>query len=57
MKELFAELRRRNVFRVGVAYAIVGWLLLEAASVVLPIFKAPEWVMQFRVPLLLGGEI
>jgi hypothetical protein len=28
MKELFAELRRRNVFRVGVAYAIVAWLLV-----------------------------
>ena len=34
---LIAELRRRNVFRVGVAYAIVAWLLVEVASVVLPI--------------------
>ena len=33
---LIAELRRRNVFRVGVAYAIVAWLLVEVASVVLP---------------------
>ena len=33
---LIAELRRRNVFRVGVAYAIVGWLLVEVASVFLP---------------------
>ena len=31
---LIAELKRRNVFRVGVAYAIVGWLLLEVASVI-----------------------
>jgi hypothetical protein len=54
---LFAEARRRNLFRVGAAYAIVAWLLVEVASVVLPTFKAPEWVMQFRVPLLLGGEI
>jgi hypothetical protein len=43
---LIAELKRRNVFRVGVAYAIVGWLLIEVASVVLPTFKAPEWVLQ-----------
>ncbi len=35
---LIAELRRRNVFRVGVAYAIVAWLLVEVASVVLPTF-------------------
>jgi adenylate cyclase len=40
-----AELKRRNVFRVGVAYAIVGWLLIEVASVLLPTFDAPDWVM------------
>jgi len=38
---LIAELKRRNVFRVGVAYAIVAWLLIEVASVVLPTFEAP----------------
>ena len=38
---LIAELKRRNVFRVGVAYAIVAWLLVEVASVVLPTFEAP----------------
>ena len=43
---LIAELKRRNVFRVGVAYAIVAWLLVEVASVVLPTFEAPEWVMR-----------
>ncbi len=37
---LIAELKRRNVFRVGVAYAIVAWLLVEVASVVLPTFGA-----------------
>ncbi len=41
-----AELKRRNVFRVGVAYAIVAWLLVEVASVVLPTFEAPDWVMK-----------
>ncbi len=40
---LIAELKRRNVFRVGVAYAIVGWLLIEVASVLLPTFNAPDW--------------
>jgi hypothetical protein len=42
---LFTELKRRNVFRVGAAYGIVGWLLVEIASVLLPTFEAPDWVM------------
>ena len=42
----FSELRRRNVFRAGVAYAVVGWLLIEVASTILPIFEAPQWVLQ-----------
>jgi len=52
---LIAELKRRNVFRVGVAYAIVAWLLVEVASVVLPTFKAPEWVMQVCTFLVIFG--
>jgi TolB-like protein len=52
---LIAELKRRNVFRVGVAYAIVAWLLVEVASVVLPTFKAPEWVMQVFTFLVILG--
>jgi hypothetical protein len=55
---LIAELKRRNVFRVGAAYAIVGWLLVEVASVVLPTFEAPEWVMKvFTFLLILGFPI
>jgi len=52
---LIAELKRRNVFRVGVAYAIVAWLLVEVASVVLPTFKAPDWVMQVFTFLVILG--
>jgi len=52
---LIAELKRRNVFRVGVAYAIVAWLLVEVASVVLPTFEAPEWVMQVFTFLVILG--
>jgi len=48
MAQLYGELKRRNVFRVGAAYGIMGWLLVEISSVVLPTFKAPEWVMQVR---------
>ena len=50
-----SELKRRNVFRVGVAYAIVAWLLVEVASVVLPTFAAPEWVMKVLTFLVLLG--
>ena len=52
---LIAELKRRNVFRVGVAYAIVAWLLIEVASVILPTFKTPEWVMQAFTTLVILG--
>jgi adenylate cyclase len=55
---LFAELKRRNVFRVGVAYAIVAWLLIEVASVLLPTFDAPDWVMKaFSSLVILGFPI
>jgi TolB-like protein len=52
---LIAELKRRNVFRVGVAYAIVSWLLIEVASVLLPTFDAPDWVMKAFSSLVILG--
>ncbi len=55
MSSVWAELRRRNVVKVAVAYAIVGWLLVEVASVVLPTFKAPEWIMQVFTFLVIVG--
>ena len=44
--EIFSELRRRNVIRVATAYAVTAWLLLQVASIVLPTFSAPAWVLQ-----------
>ena len=41
---LFNELRRRNVFRVATAYIIVGWLLTEVSTTLLPTFGAPDWI-------------
>lgn len=41
---LLAELKRRNVFRVATAYLVVGWLLTEVSTTLLPTFGAPEWV-------------
>jgi TolB-like protein len=46
MNSLFNQLKRRNVFRVAAAYVIVGWMVLQAASLLLEIFKAPDWVSQ-----------
>jgi len=43
---LWAELRRRSVFRVGIAYLAVTWLSLQVADVVLPILEAPEWLLR-----------
>jgi len=41
---LFTELKRRNVFKVATAYVVVGWLLTEIATTLLPTFGAPDWV-------------
>ncbi|MCH7564976.1 MAG: hypothetical protein IH968_14260 [Gemmatimonadetes bacterium] len=52
---LFAELKRRNVFRVAAAAAVVAWLVTEVASVVLPTFGAPDWVLKALITLLMIG--
>jgi hypothetical protein len=41
MRPFLAELRRRNVYKVGAAYAVVGWIGIQAASMLLPAFEAP----------------
>src|SRR4030081_2032618 len=51
----FAELRRRNVYKVAVAYAVISWLLIQAASILLPTFEAPAWVMKAVVVFLALG--
>src|SRR5437016_12624158 len=55
---LFTELKRRNVYKVAITYAVVAWLLIQAASILLPTFEAPTWVMKaFVVFLALGFVI
>jgi TolB-like protein/Flp pilus assembly protein TadD len=51
----FAELKRRNVYKVAVAYAVVAWLLVQAASILLPTFEAPTWVMKALVVIIALG--
>jgi len=48
----FEELRRRNVFRVGIAYLAGGWLLLQFLDILLPSFNAPDWVMQVIIVII-----
>src|SRR5436309_5761621 len=54
-RNFFAELKRRNVYKVAVAYAVVGWLVIQVCSTVLPTFHAPEWVVQTLVVLVALG--
>ena len=42
----FAELKRRNVVRVGIAYVLIAWVLLQAADFGLDLIDAPNWVIQ-----------
>jgi TolB-like protein len=52
---LMDELKRRNVFRVGVAYTIIGWVVAQVAEFAFENFGAPEWVLKVVVVLLLLG--
>ena len=51
----FAELKRRNVYKVAVAYAVVAWLLMQVASQIFPFFDIPNWVVRLVVLLLIVG--
>src|SRR6476469_2758779 len=55
LDNFFAELKRRNVYKVAVAYAVVGWLVVQVSSTVLPTFHAPEWVVQTLIVLVAIG--
>ena len=55
MGSLFQEIKRRKVFRVAAIYAVVAWVLIQVADVVLPTFGAPEWVNQTIIFLFILG--
>jgi TolB-like protein/Flp pilus assembly protein TadD len=52
-KNFFAELKRRNVYKVAVAYALVGWLLIQVASATFPFLQIPEWGTRLVIGLVL----
>jgi len=55
MSSFLSELRRRNVLRVAAAYALVAWIIIEAGSVLLPVFGADEGTFQVYVMFVLAG--
>jgi len=52
---LFNELKRRNVFRIGIAYSIVTWLIAQIAELAAASFAAPDWVMKMIITMLVLG--
>jgi hypothetical protein len=50
-----AELKRRNVYKVAVAYAVVSWLLIQIATQLFPFFDVPNWAVRVVVLLLALG--
>ena len=51
----FAELKRRNVYKVAVAYAVAGWALSQGIAQVFPVFDVPNWVIRSIVVLIIIG--
>jgi hypothetical protein len=51
----FAELKRRNVYKVAVAYAIFGWLLIQVATATFPVLEIPNWAIKLVIALVLLG--
>jgi hypothetical protein len=54
-RNFFDELRRRNVYKVAVAYVVVGWLLIQVATQVFPFFEIPNWGVRLVVLAIIIG--
>jgi hypothetical protein len=52
MSSFFHELKRRNVYKVALGYAVIAWLLIEVASILLPAWQAPSGVLTFFVAIV-----
>jgi len=53
--KLFAEMRRRNVYKVAIAYCIVGWLMIQIATQTFPFLEIPSWCVRLVIVLVLFG--
>ena len=56
LTRFFSELKRRNVYKVAVAYVVAGWALAQGLAQVLPVFAVPNWVIQLIVVLIVTGS-
>jgi serine/threonine-protein kinase len=54
-RKFFAELQRRNVYKVGIAYGVVSWLLIQVTTQLFPVFEIPAWAARMVIVLLLLG--
>ena len=54
-RNFFAELKRRNVYKVAAAYAVVAWLLMQIASQIFPFFEIPNWAIRLVIMLIVLG--
>ena len=54
-KNILTELKRRNVYKVAIAYCVVAWLLMQVASQIFPFFDIPNWGVRLVVLLLVIG--
>jgi TolB-like protein/Flp pilus assembly protein TadD len=54
-KGFFGELKRRNVYKVAIAYGVVAWLLIQVATQVFPFFEIPNWAVQLIVLVMVIG--
>jgi hypothetical protein len=55
LKNFFSELKRRNVYKVAAAYAVIGWLLVQVATQVFPFFDIPNWAVRLVVLAIVIG--
>ncbi len=55
MNDFFGELKRRNVYKVAVAYIVAGWALSQGIAQVLPVFDVPTWIIRLFVVLIVIG--
>ncbi len=54
-RKFFSELKRRNVYKVAIAYAVVAWLLMQIATQVFPFLEIPNWAIRLVIMLIVIG--
>src|SRR5438132_3715658 len=54
-RKRFAQLKRRNVYKVAIAYAVVAWLLMQIATQVFPFLEIPNWAIRLVIMLIVIG--